>query len=94
MDSPLGIILEMLSTLFSSTVSAMGKIFSLFGDLLASLGIVSEVGGPLGFGLSVVIIGAVGFFVAKFLFGGAVKLIILFLVVAVVAYVIILGSVL
>jgi len=91
-ESPVAVILEMISFLVQNTAKTMGGIIGLFGDLLGSLGVVSEVGGPLGFGLSVAILAVVGLFIAKILFGGGKKLIILIPVGIILVYLLVLGS--
>lgn len=91
-DSPLGIILQMITLLIDSIINTFKGIIALFGSLLESLGIVSEVGGPLGFGLSLIIIAAVGFFITKVFLGGGKKLIVLILVGLVLAYILLLSA--
>jgi len=92
-ESPVSIILQMVNFLIETTIRTFQGIFSLFGNLLESLGVVSEVGGPLGFGVSVVVIGVVGFFIAKILFGAGKKLILLVLIGIILVYILILGSI-
>lgn len=92
-ESPVSIILQMVNFLIETTIRTFQGIFGLFGSLLESLGVVSEVGGPLGFGVSVVVIGVVGFFIAKILFGAGKKLILLVLIGIILVYILILGSI-
>lgn len=91
-DGPLEIILEMVGVLVESTVNSLIRIINLFGQLLESVGLVAEVGGPLGLLLAVVIVGAVGFFIAKIFLGGGKRLLILLPIGVVVAFLILLGS--
>lgn len=93
-DAPLQIILEMVNTIIASTIMTFERIFALFGSLMESLGVVSSVGGPAGFAVSVLVIGIVGFFLLKFVFGVGKKLILLVIVGIVLMYVILLGAVL
>ena len=92
-DAPLAIVLEMVAVLLESILDSFFRIMALYGSLLESLGIVAEIGGPLGFFLSIGLLALVGFFVARMLFGEAKQFILLFAVGAVLAYLLILGAV-
>ena len=91
-SSPVSIILEMVTLLIRDILNTFQGIFRLFGSLLESLGIVTAEGGTIGFLASLLILGVVGFFLARFLFGGAFRLILLFVVGIVLAYILILAS--
>lgn len=93
MDSPLFVIFEMVVLIISNTISTFGGIIGLFGKLAESLGIVSSVGGPIGFVISVIILGTVGFFIAKLFLGGGKKLVILVPLAIIVLFLITLGSI-
>ena len=91
-DSPLLIVLEMIGLLIDNTMSTFTGIIGLFNELLGSLGIVTETGGLIGFGLSIILVGLVGFFIAKLIFGGAMKLVALIAAGLVIAYIILLSA--
>ena len=92
-ESAVSIILQMIFFLIRSTLDTFLGVASLFGKLPASLGPLSQALGPAGFGLSILIIGLVGFFIAKFLFRDAKRLIILVVASFVLAYLLILGAI-
>jgi len=92
-ESAVGAILELVVFLIETTVSTFQGIIERFGALVESLGVVSSVGGPVAFVVSLVIVGIVGFFLAKILFGAGIKLILLIVVALVLVYVLVLGAV-
>ena len=92
-ESPVSIILQMILLLIKSTLDTLLGIVSLFGKLPASLGPISQALGPAGLGISVLIIGLVGFFTAKFFFRDAKKLIALIVIAFILAYLLILGAI-
>lgn len=91
-DSPLSIIANMVAMLVNNTIDTLMAIINMFGDLLASLGFVSEVGGPLGFVVSIIIIAVVGYFVARIVIGSGKKLIIMLIIAIVLIYVLVLSA--
>lgn len=93
MASTLSVILEMLNLVISNTLETFVGIIGLFGKLLASLGLVAEVGGPLGFGVSLIIIAAISYFIAKIFFGGSKRLLLLIPIAIILSYIILLGTI-
>jgi len=91
-ESPLGIVLQMVAVLVDSIVDTFEKIILLFTKLLVTLGFVSEIGGPIAFVISVVILGLVGFFLARLFFGEGKKLLILIPLGMILLYLLLLGS--
>jgi hypothetical protein len=90
-ESLLTIIIQMISLLFTNTASTFVGIIRLFGQLLESAGLTSEVGGFLGFAVSVLVVGVVGYFIAKILFRSGKLMIILFIIGLVLVYLLLLG---
>ena len=90
--STISILQDMVSLLITNTAGTFQDIFSLFGELLLSAGVAAEVGGPLGFGLSLAIVILVGYFLARFFLNGGKMLIFLFLAGLGLLYIAILGS--
>jgi len=90
-ESPLLIILNMIILVITNTIGTVVKLFAYFFDLLKSLGFVSTIGGPFVFLLSVVIIGLVGFFLLKFIFGAGKGIILLIIVGIILLWIIILS---
>lgn len=68
-ESPLTVLAEMIRFLIDGVIFNFKGILDLYGRLLASVGISAEVGGPVGLGLSVLLVGLIGYLVAKFLLG-------------------------
>ena len=91
--SPIHIIFEMVAFLIQTIIATFQGIFQLFGSLLESLGIVASIGGPLGFSLSIFILFVVGYLVGRFLFGGAQKLLFLFIAMIFLIYIMLLGAI-
>jgi hypothetical protein len=91
-ESPLSVIFQMVRLLIENTVSTFQGIFGLFGRLLESLGFISSAWGPAGFLVSVAVVGVVGFFIAKLLLGAGKKLIFLFIVGIILAYMLVLSA--
>ena len=78
MDSPLGLIIEMISLIINNTISTLITIVNLFVEFLSSLGFVSSQG-LLPFIVSVVILAGVLFFLGKFFIGSMKTIILLFI---------------
>jgi len=93
-DSQLGIVMEIVNVLIDSTVGGFFRIMGLFGELLGSVGIATEVGGPLGFAVSVILIAVVAFFLVRVFLGSGKRMAILVLVGIILSYVILLGALL
>ncbi len=79
MDSPLGIILEMIRLIFGNTISTLGGLVNLFGNLAQSMAIISSMG-ILGFFLAATVLVVVLYFLGKFFLGSWKILLGLFLV--------------
>ncbi len=78
MESPIGLILEMLSLVIRNTLSTLISIFELLRELVHSLGFVGDFG-ALPFIISVIILGGVLFFAGKFFISSLKTIIMLFL---------------
>ncbi len=63
------IILEMIMLVIENSVGTLLSLFGMSGSLMESLSVISNVGGGLGLMIVLVVIGAVGFFVVKFVLG-------------------------
>lgn len=92
-DAPLAIVLEMVTTLIEDLFTTLGKIIGLFQNLLASVGIVSSVGGPVGFVIAVAVVAVVGYFIGKMVLGAGARLLILVPIGMVLAFLLVLGAV-
>lgn len=68
-DAPVNIIFDMIVLILDNTIGTLLSVFTLFGDLFASMLGVSQVGGTLGIILFFGILALVGFLVFKFLVG-------------------------
>ena len=90
-DSPFEIVFQMIQVLVTNTVSTLIRIVELFGSLVSSLGVASETGGPIVFIGSIALVSVVGFFIAKIVFGGGKRLLILIPLGIILFYLIILG---
>ncbi len=77
MDSPLYIIMQMISLLVENGLSTLVSLGNLFGRLLYVLGFITKVGGGIGLAVSVIVLAAVGIFFAKFVLSSGKQLIIL-----------------
>ena len=78
MSSPVGLIIEMITLIIQNTVNTLITVISLFSQFLGSLGFASSFG-PLPFIISVLILGAVLFFLGKFVAGSLKTIILLFI---------------
>ncbi len=70
-ESPLGILIEMISVLLENTIGTLQSLFGLFRDFFSAMFGISQSGGFFPFLFSVVIIGIVLLFLAKFFFRSA-----------------------
>lgn len=77
-EGPIFVILEMIQLVIANAINTLIDLFGMAGRLLASLLLVSAVGGTLGIVLAAIILGIVGFFLVKF-FTGSIKTVILLL---------------
>lgn len=93
MESPISIIIGMIVTVIVNGINTLRELFSLFLNLVASLGFVSRVGGFPLFIASVIIISLVIYFLGKFLFKMGKQIIVLFVVGVVLVWIIILSVV-
>jgi hypothetical protein len=79
MESPFGIILEMVRLVFGNTLQTLGGLVNLFGSLTQSLAFISSMG-ILGFFLAATVLAVVLYFLGKFFLGSWKILLGLFLV--------------
>jgi hypothetical protein len=63
------VLLDILATLFQSTVGTMADLLGLSERLLSALSFLSSEGGMVGIGVALLIIAVVGFLLAKFFLG-------------------------
>ncbi|MBN2042352.1 MAG: hypothetical protein JW754_00940 [Candidatus Aenigmarchaeota archaeon] len=82
MASPLSVLIDMIFLLLDNTIGTIQSLFVLFQEFFGGLMGISEAGGMPTFIFSVVIIGLVVFFLAKFFFKSA-KTILLLVVVGI-----------
>lgn len=93
MESPIGIIIEMIATIVTNGIGTLRELLSLFFSLINSLGFVTKIGGLPLFVASVVIISIVVYFLSKFFFNVGKQIIVLLVVGTVLVWVIILSVV-
>ena len=91
MDSPLGIILEMILTVISNTINTLVMVFNLFINLIESLGFVTKIGGLPLFIASIIIISFMIYLLGKFFFSAGKQIIILFIVGVIIVWIVILS---
>ena len=91
MASPLEIVLEMIMAIVQETITLLVRLFTLYGQLFQSVGVASNVGGPVGFLASMGLLAGVGYFVGKMILGGGKKLITLVVLGMIITFLIIAG---
>ncbi|NIO20416.1 MAG: hypothetical protein GTN76_06655 [Candidatus Aenigmarchaeota archaeon] len=93
MESPIGIIVNMIVTIITNGINTLAEVFGLFLNLLESLGFVTKIGGFPLFIASVVIICLVIYFLGKFFFNVGKQIILLFVIGVILVWIIILSVV-
>lgn len=78
MSSPIGLIIEMILLILKNTINTLVSILGILGEFLSSLGFVSGFG-PLPFFISILLLGAVLFFLGKFFIGSIKTIVLLFI---------------
>jgi hypothetical protein len=90
-ESPLGLIIEMIFLIIGNAIQTLGSLFGLFLDLLESLGFISRIGGFWTFLISIVIICVVVFFLGKFFLGVGKQIMILLVIGIILVWILILS---
>jgi hypothetical protein len=85
------VLLDILATLFQSTVGTMVDLLGLSERLLSAISFLSSDGGMIGIGVALLIIAAVGYLIAKFLLGSVKTLIKLAFVAIIIVGLLLLG---
>lgn len=72
-------IFQMIQMLISNSITTMGQLMTLFEKLLLQLGFITQVGGPVGLAVALIVLALVVFFLGRYVMGVGRGIVILFI---------------